>query len=200
MSSYIVSPWGQLRIAVAASAKVATFSQGSEEYSVNQEVGFPNQPPTLSNLFTGAGANTTSAFTLAGYAVINAGAYPVLVNVGASAVVFERGNYQPVPGTLNATGTLTAALILGGLVTSTTAAGVTATLDTGDVMEAAATFAIGDSFDWSVINTGGNTFTVTAAASGHTIVGVGAVVTVVSARFRTKKTAASTYVTYRLAG
>jgi hypothetical protein len=123
----------------------------------------------------------------------------VLVNIGASASVFERqsGPYQPTPGVLNATGALTAALILGGIVTSTTGAAVAATLDTGTAMDAAATFAVDDAFDWSVINTGGNTFTVTAAA-GHTIVGVAAVVTVTSALFRTRKTAANTFVTYRI--
>jgi hypothetical protein len=100
---------------------------------------------------------------------------------------------------LNATGTLTAALIYTKIVTSTTGAAVTATLDTGTVMDASATWAINDSFDWSIINTGGNTLTVTAA-TGHTIVGVAAVVTVTSATFRTRKTAANTFVTYRLAG
>jgi hypothetical protein len=48
-----------------------------------------------------------------------------------------------------------------------------------------------------VINTGGNTFTVTAA-TGHTIVGVAAVVTVTSGNFRTRKTAADTFITYRM--
>jgi hypothetical protein len=75
---------------------------------------------------------------------------------------------------------------------------VAATLDTGTVMDAAGTFAVDDSFDWAIINTGGNTLTVTAS-TGHTIVGTATVVTVVSARFRTRKTAANTFVTYRLA-
>lgn len=198
MSSQIVPPFGSATIAVAASAKVATFSAGGDQYEVNQVVGYPNQPTQLSNLFRGSGANATSAFSAAGYVVVNAGAYPVLVNVGIAANVFERNNYQPTPGTLNATGALTAALILGSIVTSTSGAAVAATLDTGTVMDTSATFAIGDSFDWSVINTGGNTFTVTAAA-GHTIVGVATVATVTSARFRTLKTAANTFVTYRLA-
>lgn len=198
MSSQIVSPFGQLVVAVPAAAKVATFSQGSEQYDVNQVLGYPNQPNSLANLFTGAGAFQSAAFTLAGQAVINAGAYPVLVNVGTQANVFERANFQPTPGTLNATGTLTAALILGGIVTSTTGAGVTATLDTGTIMDAAATFAIGDSFDWTAIATGANAFTVTAAAGGHTVVGSGVVATLTSGRFRTLKTAANTFVTYRL--
>jgi hypothetical protein len=195
MSSVTVPPFGTLSVAVAASAKVAAYSVG--QYTVDQVVGFPNEPPSNQNLFNGLGASLSAAFTLAGTAVINAGAYPVLVNVGIAANVFERPNFQPTPGTLNATGALTALLILGGIVTSTTGAAVAATLDTGTVMDTSATFAVGDSFDWSVINTGANTFTVTAAA-GHTIVGVAAVATVTTGRFRTQKTAANTFVTYRL--
>jgi hypothetical protein len=76
---------------------------------------------------------------------------------------------------------------------------VTATLDTGAIMDTAGTFAIGDYVDWSVINTGAAAaFTVTAAASGHTVVGAGAVALSTSGRFRTLKTAANTFVSYRL--
>ena len=106
---------------------------------------------------------------------------------------------QPTPGTLNATGTLTAALIATGLVTSTTAAAVTATLDTGAVMSAAfPEMQIDDAFDWCAIATGANAFTVTAAASGHTVVGSGVVATGTSKQFRTRKTAASTWATYNI--
>ena len=110
---------------------------------------------------------------------------------------FLQKKNQPTPGTLNATGTLTAALIQGGIVTSTTAAAVVATLDTGTVMDTSADLAINDSFDWTAIATGANSFTVTASA-GHTIVGSGTVATVTSGHFRTVKTAANTYITYRL--
>ena len=195
MSSVIVPPFGTATVSVAASAKVAAFS--TAPYTVDQVVGFPNEPPALSNLFNNSGASLSAAFTLAGQAVINAGSQPVLVNVGIAANTFERGNFQGTPGTLNATGALTSLLILGGIVTSTTGAAVVATLDTGTVTDTSATFAIGDSFDWSVINTGANSFTVTAAA-GHTIEGVAVVATVTSGRFRTRKTAANTFVTSRL--
>ena len=68
-------------------------------------------------------------------------------------------------------------------------------------MDAALQMEIGESFDWAAINTGGaNAFTVTAAASGLTVVGAGAVAATTSAIFRTRKTAAATFVTYRLAG
>lgn len=109
---------------------------------------------------------------------------------------------QSAPGTLNATGTLTIALMLGGVITSSTAAAVTATLDTGTVTDAGLTgaeaLAVDDTIEWCAINTGGaNAFTVTAS-SGHTIVGAGAVAASTSGRFLTRKTAANTYVTYRL--
>jgi hypothetical protein len=104
---------------------------------------------------------------------------------------------QGAPGVLNVTGTLTAAMIAAGIVTSTTAAAVVATLDTGAILDAALEMEIGESFDWSVIATGANAFTVTASA-GHTVVGVGAVATVTSGVFRTRKTAADTFVTYRV--
>jgi len=54
-----------------------------------------------------------------------------------------------------------------------------------------------DSFDWSVIKVGANAFTVTAAA-GHTLVGGAVVATARSGMFRTVKTAANTFITYRI--
>ena len=99
---------------------------------------------------------------------------------------------------LDTTGPLTAAMILFGLLTSSTGAAVAGTVPTGTVMDAAVQMAIGDSVDWSVINTGAaNAFTVTAAA-GHTLVGNAVVALSTTGRFRTCKTAAATYVTYRL--
>lgn len=123
----------------------------------------------------------------------NNGSGQVLSSTGTGAVIRPQG----APGALNATGALTAALILGGLVTSTTASAVTATLPTGAVMDAAVQIEIDDAIEWSAINTGSNAFTVTAAASGHTVVGEGAVAAGTSGRFLTRKTAANTFVTYR---
>lgn len=101
------------------------------------------------------------------------------------------------PGALNTTGALTAALMTSGIVTSSTAAAVVGTLPTGAVMDAAVDLAVNDSFDWYVINTGANTFTV-QAASAHTIVGNAVVAATSSGHFRTRKTAAGTFVTYRV--
>lgn len=197
-----VYPFGSVEVAVAASDIVSIFSKSPVKvYQLN--AGLPNMPPTKV-LFATAAADAdyqSGAFAAAARLVIEAGPSEAFVNIGTAAVPIERRGLrgQGNPGVLDATGTLTAAMIASGIVTSTTAAAVTATLDTGAVMDAALNMEIGESFDWSVINTGGNAFTVTAAATGHTIVGTAAVATVTSATWRTRKTAAATYISYRIA-
>jgi hypothetical protein len=195
MASTTVPEQATVQIAVPAGSILAAYSTGP--YSVDQTLTFANYPNAGSNLFRGSGSYTSAAFTNATVVSISAGIHRVLYNVGVGPSVIEVPNSQPTPGALNATGTLTAALILGGIVTSTTAAAVVATLDTGTICDAALTMAANDSFDWSAIATGANSFTVTAS-SGHTIVGSGVVATGTSGRFRTRKTAANTFVTYRL--
>jgi len=105
--------------------------------------------------------------------------------------------YQSDPVAVDVTGAVSADAIMGGIVTSTTAAAVAGTIPTGTVMDASSSWEIGDSVDWCVIATGANAFTVTAAA-GHTIVGNAVVATVTSGLFRTRKTAANTFITYRI--
>jgi hypothetical protein len=56
---------------------------------------------------------------------------------------------------------------------------------------------VDESFDWAVIKVGANAFTVTASA-GHTLEGSGVVAATSSGLFRTRKTAANTFVTSRL--
>jgi len=194
-----IVPWsGSPLIPVAASNRIACYSDGN--YSVVRQRDYANQVATEEVLFTGRGAFTSAVFTAAStISLVGGDASPLMYSVGTDAVITERNLVaQGDPGTLNATGTLTRVLIFGGLVTSTTAAAVVATLDTGAIMDAANTFAVNDSFIWSAINTGSNAFTVTAAASGHTVVGAGAVAAGTSGRFMTRKTAANTFVTYRI--
>jgi hypothetical protein len=199
MSFNVIFTQGTATVTVPAGEKIAV--QAYSPALVFQEVGFPNFPDSQDLLTTVE--NTTyvsSAFTNATSVTIQAGASGAFYAVGVSPVISNNGNFQlqGAPGVLNATGTLTAAMILSGIVTSTSAAAVTATLDVGSVVEAASEFAIGDSFDWSVINTGPSTFTVTSPGASHTIVGVGAVLTLISAVWRTRKTAADTFISYRL--
>jgi hypothetical protein len=199
MSYNVIFAQGTATVTVPAGEKIAV--QAYSPASVFQEVGYPNFPESQ-DLLTVV-ENTTyvsAAFTNATSVTIQAGASGATYAVGTDPVVSDDGKFQlqGTPGVLNATGALTAAMILSGIVTSTTAAAVAGTLPTGAVLDAASEFAIGDSFDWSVIATGANAFTVTAAATGHTIVGTAAVATVTSGAWRTRKTAAETFVSYRI--
>lgn len=195
-----INPFGKTTVSVPASAKIAVYSKGPVE--VNKVTGYPAIPSSNTKLIDiDSGFATTAAFSAAGTAIIEAGFAPVEYDIGTDAAIkspLESAVYQGAPTALNATGALTAAAIFSGIVTSTTAAAVAATLPTGAVMDLATTMAIGDAFDWSVITTGANAFTVTAAASGHTVVGNMVVAAGKAGRFRTRKTAADTFVTYSL--
>lgn len=196
-----LSPNKGVTITVAASDKLAVYS--ATAYKVIQTTsGSPNIPSAKSVLQNGSGLYTSAAFTNATQVTIQAGDAQLHYATGTAPSIPEQANLESVqaaPGTLNATGALTGALILGSIVTSSTAAAVTATLDTGTVMDAVIdSAALNDSFMWSAINTGGsNAFTVTAA-SGHTLVGSGAVAASSSGRFLTRRSAALTWITYRL--
>lgn len=192
----IVYPNGKVTVDVPASAKVAVLSNGP--VTISQVVGYPNVPSTTSVISSiESGRATTAAFSAAATVIIESGGAEVIYEVGTDAIVKE-GRLQGTPGVLNATGALTAAMLLSGLVTSTTAAAVAATIPTGAVMDLATSFEIGEYFDWSVITTGANALTVTAAASGHTVVGNMVVAAGKAGLFRTRKTAADTFVTYSL--
>jgi hypothetical protein len=198
MSFNVIFTQGTATVTVPAGEKIAV--QAYSPASVFQEVGYPNFPESQ-DLLTVV-ENTTyvsAAFTNATSVTIQAGASGATYAVGTDPVISDTGKFQlqGTPGVLNATGALTSAMILAGIVTSSTAAAVVATLPTGTVLDAASEFAIGDSFDWSVINTGPDTFTVTAATD-HTVVGVAAVATVTSVMWRTRKTAANVFVSYRI--
>lgn len=106
-------------------------------------------------------------------------------------------SHQPTPGTCNATASVLVSDIMKGIITSTSAAAVALSVPTGALMDSETVHDVDFAVDWSVINTGPNTVTVTAA-TGHTLVGTMTVATVTSGRFRSRKTAADTWVTYRL--
>jgi hypothetical protein len=207
----VVYPQGSVTVILAANESIAVATAG--ETRVYQNVGYPNFPTTqtlLGTVIGGAagvaagnnnGQTVFGPYTSGASITIDNGPAIAYYEVGASPAVLGLYDYQlsPTPVAVNATGAVSVAAIIGGIVTSTTAAAVAGTIPTGTVMDASSDWAINDSIDWSVINTGGaNAFTVTAA-TGHTIVGAAAVAASTSGRFRTVKTAANTFITYRLA-
>lgn len=120
---------------------------------------------------------------------------------------------QGTPTAKTTATTLTIADLLTGIITATHSAGATAayTLPTGALTDAGVSMEVDDSFEWTLINLSAaalDTVTVTAAASGHTIVGNPIVQSAHSstggiygnsATFRTRKTATDTFVSYRIA-
>ncbi len=105
---------------------------------------------------------------------------------------------QPAPAAVPATATLTVANLKTGIITSTSAAATDMTLPTGTDTQAGFVGTYDNfTFEWSVINTGPSLVRV-LAGTAHTIVGSGSVATGTSGRFASRRTAANTFVTYRL--
>ena len=201
--SNIVKRNSSIEVTVAASDKLAVYSKAAA--AISKKGSYPNfvDSTTLLKL-TGADEEyTTSAFSVETVVIIEAGNADVFYQAGTGPVITERRGLrgQGAPVAVNTTGAGTAAVVtsgmLAGIITSSTAAAVALTLPTFTEIEAIVDLEVGESVDWSVIVTGGNTLTVTAA-TGHTLVGTGAVVTVVSGTFRTRKSSATAYITYRL--
>jgi hypothetical protein len=105
---------------------------------------------------------------------------------------------QPTPAAVNTTATLTVANLKAGIITSTSAAATDMTLPTGTDTQAGFSGTYDNmTFEWSVINTGPSLVRV-LAGTAHTVVGSGSVATGTSGRFASRRTAANTFVTYRL--
>lgn len=213
MSSSVIYPFGNVEFSVAASDKVAVYTRGTAQ--VYQKVSYPNYPDSYSLLGTASnGLYTSSAFSAAGTVKIEAGSAQVLYAVGTAANITEMRDfgYQGDPTAMTTAATITVAGILSGIITGTHAAGATQayTLPTGTLLDAASDMAVGDSFNWSLINLSAaavDTITLTAGTD-HTIVGNPIVQSAHSstggaygnsAMWRTRKTAANTFITYRIA-
>lgn len=145
----------------------------------------------------------TGAATLTGYVKGNGtAAFTASATIPATDVTNLNFFSQPTPNAQTATVTLTIANLLTGVITATSVTAVAFTLPTGTSTDAgvlSGTAAVDTSFDWYVINLGSALGAVTMTANtDHTYVGNATVAVSTSAQFRTRKTAANTYVTYRL--
>lgn len=116
----------------------------------------------------------------------------------------QPSTVQAAPAAVNATATMTAANLLSGLITTTAAAAVAATLPLATALETAyqaqygGTLAVGDSFDVAVINTGASFALTMTTNTGWTLVGNMAVALSTSGHFRVVRNSATTYSLYRV--
>lgn len=234
-----VYPNGSATVAVPASQYINVFTAGSSSVKVYKQVGYPNMPSTWALETNGTVSNAETSFgpyTNATNIRIEAATDPALYSVGsgglavpvtrvapalspASGSIFRIparvGQLMPVPTAGTGTATLTAAQLIGGIVTDSHATTATAayTLPTGTLLEAAVpNLQIGEGFEWVFINlsaAAADSVTITAGTD-HTIVGDPIVISThvttggaitshgcSSSTWITKKTAANTFVTYR---
>ncbi len=145
----------------------------------------------VANLLEGTAPSTVGTFgALTATGLVNLGS-AALAPPKLAATVSGLGTHQ--------NSTPTAAQLLGGICTQTGATGAgTVTTPTGATLSAAiADVAVGMTFDCLFVNVGGGqTLTITAGATGMTIVGTAAIPTGVAALLRFVNTVADTWVCY----
>lgn len=159
------------------------------------------------NLTAGAG---TAGNADGGNAVVTAGAANGTGKPGVIRQVGQVFRKQVAPAVMTTAATMLAADMATGIISATpTATGATVayTLPTGTLMESIGNLSNDDSFDWSIHNlaaAAADTITITAG-SGHTVLGSMLVASnhattsaYSAAKFRTRKTATNTFVTYRI--
>jgi len=202
MSYNVIFTQGNTTVAVPAGEKIAV--QSLSPASVFQEIGFPNYPVSRTLLSTVNNTTYVSgAFTNAASVTIEAGASGAYYAVGVAPDISNNGNWQPqgAPADIadGASMIATAANVLVGIVTATPTTTRSIQLPTGANLDLATEWAIGDSFDFSVITLAAFALTITVN-TGVTIVGSAATAATsgASARFRLRKTAADTFVAYRI--
>jgi len=205
MALNVVARGGKALVTLTAGAALAVQSAGV--VTISSYTAYAQEPAVTAWLAnsTAGQVYTTSTYSAGATLQIEAPYnYEAYYEVGTAPIVqfltADSGQMNTAAGAaqvVNATATLSVTNLMGQIITSTTASAVTATLMTGTVLDAGASFNIGDWFEFSVVNTGAsNSFTI-AAATGITIVGAAAVSNSTSGRFRMVKTAANTFVLYR---
>jgi len=214
MSNFLTGG-GRVSVTLTATQKIAVASQGL--VNVYRTSGFVNYPDNTTLIGTVINGQTVfGTFTGGATIVIDAGGglsaqYEIGTDPNVKQWRMENG-VQPTPTAKTVAVTLTAAELLTGIITGTHTAGATQayTLPTGTLMDAATSFETNEYFDWTLINlsaAAADTITVTAGA-GHTVEGTMICQSAHSStglvhgnglRLRTRKTAANTFVTYRLA-
>jgi hypothetical protein len=214
MSSFL-SGGGRAFVTLTAAQQLAVYSQGT--VTVSRSSGFANYPDGVTLLATIVNGQTVfGTYTGGATLIIDAGGgLPAYYEVGTAPTVKQlrvNNGSQPAETAKTTAVTLTVAELLTQIITGTHAAGATQayTLPTGTLLDAGATWDTNEYFDWSLLNLSAaalDTITLTAA-TGHTIVGNPIVQSANattggiygnSARWRTRKSAANTFVTYRIA-
>lgn len=213
--SQVIYSYGSAEVTISAADSIAVYAPGSAE--VYLRVGYPNAPATWSLIGTVTGGQTV-------FGAYASGAVVRIDNISEASVSYATGtapvvainatekNAQGAPTAMTTAASITPAGLLSRIITGTHTAGATVayTLPTGAVLDAGTDIDVGQAVDWVLINlslAALDTVTVTASDS-HTIVGNPIVqsghvttggITGNSSQWRTRKTAAGVFVSYRIA-
>ena len=209
----IVYPNGSKNVTVAALDKITASSAGP--FTVSKIVGYPNHPDTLvllDSVDAEPYAYTSAAFSAETVVVIEPGPAQVEYWTGTDVLESLLIVEQPAPTAMTGAATITVGALATALITGTQSSGATVayTLPTGTVLDAGLDLTVGQGFDFRILNlssAAADTITLTAN-TGITIVGVAIVqsvhastggITGATGTFRIRKTAANTFVCYRIA-
>ena len=221
-----VYPGGTKDVSVPVDQYINIFVSGSQAVEVFKSTGGPssNTPVRYVLETSGRFSNGETAFgpytAATTIRIKNPGPDVVYYSVGKLAAILPVLRHTPRavytqldPVAQNATATLLAPTLMKGLITSTQATGatITLTLPTGALLDAASGLQINQGFEWTLINASAaaaDTVTI-AAGTGHTVVGTMIIQSAHAStgllygnavRFFTRKTAADTFITYRIGG
>jgi hypothetical protein len=173
---------------------------------VNDAAGAITQIDTaaLSDLDTDIPTSKAVGTAITTHAALRTGVH----GIGSGVVILPQGN--PIAESTGAI-TIHIADMLTGIVTGNPSAARAYTLDTGGNCDAGVTMSNNEAFDWVLINintTAANIITLTSPDASHTIVGstkvpansttTGNLWGTSGATLRTRKTAANTFITYRI--
>jgi hypothetical protein len=209
----VVGPFGGTGdITVANGYKIAVYTQGTAK--VYYKAAYPptarwTLATTLTNgTYKSSASSGTTLYKIE--ADVQGAKYVVDTNPFIDIAYGLMKIYQGSVTADTTNDTLTVFEMLGGIVTMDSTGDVDLTLPTGTAMDASYDgFNVGDAFDWYVINIGDTSDDVVdlTAATGHTIIGETTVNAPVSdsdgnggpsAGWRTRKSAANTFETYRI--
>jgi len=202
--SNVIAVSGKATVTIPANESIAVFTQGVSQ--VSRTIGFPQYPDQTTLLGTVRNGQTVFGPYSTGAVIVveSTGSQPVFYEVGTAPQVQQgrlNSQVQDAPTNIADGGAMafTAASLLGGIVTSTPTASRNVQLPTGAAFDLASEFAINDSIDFTLVTLAAFALTVTVN-TGVTIVGSAATAATTgsAARFRMRKTAADTFVAYRI--
>jgi len=194
---------GNVGIGTSSPTQALSINRGVGTSSFISTAGNGNTPASAEVLFGQDTSSNAYVFNRANAPILFGTNNAERMRIDSSGNVYiETGllwQYAPTPTTKAAAATLTAAELATDIITLTGTT-YTITLPTGTALDTYYTGvpAVNIGYDFHIVNTASGIITIAVGAAGMTSVGLLTVAATVSAHFRLRRTAANTYILYRL--